>query len=437
MNRLFLRFVVLVLLAIVLATGVTYIIFSHLFGDPLDDIALKQASGQVFLLEQYVDKAPADEWLVRLNKVREVSELDLELLPLASALARLPEAKRAALLHGALVIDVASKSFFRRVDLNGSRYIDSDTEVIHAQHLPIDVALALRMEAIRVVVIALFLLLPIGWWSRRHWRSLQALARVADQVGEGQLDARAQVAKTSSIYPLAARINEMAGRIERLLEARKTLLHSVSHELRTPIARLEFGLELLRKAAANGALDGRIDALENDVVELNALVSELLSLTQLDHPQSVRRVAFAIGPLLQACAQNLEAGLRGKRLDCDVPAELGEVVGDARLLARALGNLLGNAAKYAGTRVRMSARRLDPATVLVMIEDDGPGIPPEERERVFEAFYRLAREQGGGAGGFGLGLAIAQTALRIHGGQIEIDQSALGGARLRVTIPNP
>src|SRR5471032_1123892 len=205
-------------------------------------------------------QAPADEWLARLNKVREVAGADVELLPLQAALPALPHSRRAALLSGAIVIDVAGKSFYRRVDLTGARYIGSDADVIHAQKLPIVVGQALRMEAIRYAIVALFLLLPIGWWSRAHWRGLQALSRVADDFCSGDLAARATVRRTSSIAPLATRINEMAARIARLLDARKNLLHSVSHELRTPIARLEFGLELLRAAAPDPALAKRIEA---------------------------------------------------------------------------------------------------------------------------------------------------------------------------------
>ncbi|NRR30941.1 two-component sensor histidine kinase [Oxalobacteraceae bacterium] len=439
MNRLFRRFAALVLLAVTLATLLIYLVFRMLFGDPLEQIATRQAAGQIFLLEQYIDKAPSDEWLVRLNKVREVSDTRLELLPLAGALAALPPGRHADLQRGAIVVDVAGKSFYRRVDLNGARYIDSDAEVIHAQQLPIDIGEALGMEAIRFGIVALCLLLPIGWWSRRHWHGLLALSRVAEEYGRGQLDARVQLPASSSMGPLAARMHEMAGRIAGLLDARKHLLHSVSHELRTPIARLEFGLELLRAAAADPALEQRIVAMEGDVDELKALVSELLELTRLDHAQSMRRQPFALNPLLReqvdACGQALRAGTRGLRLDDDVDAALGTMEGDRRLLARALANLLGNGVKYAAKRIALTASRDGAGNVRIVIADDGPGIPPEAREQVFEPFYRLGREQDLTAGGYGLGLAIARKAVQLHGGAIAIEQSALGGAAFVVTLP--
>lgn len=435
MNRIFLRFSVLMFLAITAATVVIYFTFSAWFGDPLEEIARRQVSGQVFLLEQYIDKAPRDEWLVRLNKVREISELHLDLLPLTAALQQVPDSKRALLMAGEVVIDIPGKSFFRRVDLDGHRYVDSDTEVMHAQNLPIDVGVALRMEAIRFALIALFLLIPIGWWSRAHWRALGALSRVADDFGAGLLTQRTQAKKTSIIYPLAQRMDLMAERIAGLLEARKALLHSVSHELRTPLARLEFGLELLRNAAANASLEDRIAAMEGDVQELNTLVSELLNLTQLDHPQSMQRKTFALGTLLHNCANAIEPSLKSLEFTVDIADDLGELVADQRLLARAINNLLGNAAKYAHARMALSARKLDHGTVVVTVEDDGPGIPVSERERVFEPFYRLNREPDHAANGFGLGLAIVHKALLLHGATIEIGTSELGGARFVLTIP--
>jgi two-component system OmpR family sensor kinase len=432
MNRLFWRYAGAAVLAIALASCVIYLTFSLLSGDPLEQIARRQAAGQIFLLEQYIDQAPADEWLPRLNKVREVSEVTLELQPLQAALAALPVAKRGPLLQGAVVMDVGGKGFYRRVDTQGARYIGSEDDVIHAQHLPIDIGEALAMEAIRAAVIALFLLLPIAWWSRAHGRGLASLSRVADDFGRGNLAARARIQPASSMAPLAGRINEMAERIGALLEARKHLLHSVSHELRTPIARLEFGLELLaeRHAAADPSMRRRIAAMGQDIEELKTLVNELLGLTRLDHEQALAREPFALAPLLRGCVPSGAAA----RFSAGIADDVGELHGDARLLARAINNLLGNAAKYAVSRIALSAARGGDGKVRIVIEDDGPGIPADQHERVFQPFYRLARDEDHAAGGYGLGLAIAARAVALHGGAIAVDRSPLGGARFTIVV---
>ena len=432
MNRIFFRFFMLVMLSITAATFVIYFAMSRLFGDPLDDIARRQASAQIFLIEQYVDEAPTDEWLVRLNRVREVSDTRFDLVTLEAARAALPATSLAALERGQVVLDVDNKAFYRRVDLKGERYIGSDEEVIHARDLPIDVNLALKMEAVRYVIVALALLVPIALWSRSHWQGLQKLSRVADEFGAGRLSARARMPRSASIYPLAERIDHMADRIEELLVSQKNLLHSVSHELRTPIARLEFALELLDAKANDPALRKRIAAMEGDLRELNELVNELLGMARLGSEQALQRETVAVAHLLRAAAGALPPG--GQALSVEADGQLGTLEADPRLLGRALSNLLRNAQKYAAAAIRLSARR-EGGRLLVAVEDDGPGIPDEERERVFEPFYRLDRSRDRATGGFGLGLSIARKAVLLHGGTVTVERSALGGAKFVISLP--
>jgi two-component system OmpR family sensor kinase len=434
-NRLFFRFFVLVMLSITVATFVIYVAISRLFGDPLEEIARRQAAAQIFLLEQYVDQAPADEWLARLNKVREVSRVHLDLIPLAAARAQVPARWRDALERGDVVLDATNKAFFRRVDVTGDKYIGSSDEVIHAQDLPIDINVALQMEALRYAIIALALLIPIAWWSRAHWQGLQALSNMADEIGAGKLSARTNVKSGASIYPLAQRLNHMAGRIEGLVESQASLLHSVSHELRTPIARLEFALELLRPAAPDGVLAPRIDAMQADLAELEALVAELLGMARIGSERTVQAAPFALAPALADCVGLLDR-LAGVDVDVDIDIDtaLGTVGGEQRLLMRALGNVLRNAQKYARSRITVSARRVA-GSIEIVVEDDGPGIPQAERERIFEPFYRLDRSRDRATGGFGLGLSIARKALALHGGSIVAEAATLGGARFALRWP--
>jgi len=290
---------------------------------------------------------------------------------------------------------------------------------------------------VRYCIVALALLLPIALWSRRHWQGLQLLARVADEFGAGKLSARARLRARDAAYPLAERMNAMAARIQELVEAQKSLLHAVSHELRTPIARLEFALELLADRAGDPAadpadLEQRIAAMHGDLGELNALVGELLSMSRLDGAGEPQRAPLDVAALLQACAEGLHP--RPGRLRCAWDEGLGSVNGDRRLLDRAVGNLLRNAQKYAVHDVVLAARRADGRLELA-VEDDGPGIPDEERERIFAPFYRLDRSRDRATGGFGLGLSIARKAVALHGGTLHVERSALGGARFVISLP--
>jgi signal transduction histidine kinase len=236
---------------------------------------------------------------------------------------------------------------------------------------------------------------------------------------------------SASVYPLAERINHMAGRIDSLLAGQRNLLHSVSHELRTPIARLGFALELLRASASDPTLEPRIAAMEGDVAELNDLVKELLGMIRLDSAQALQLDDTAVEDLLAGCIDALPPASCQPQVALALP--LGVIRADRRLLARAIGNLLTNAQKYGETRVALSARR--GATLEIVVEDDGPGIPAPERERVFEPFYRLDRSRDRATGGFGLGLSIAHKAVALHGGTIRVEDSALGGARFVISLP--
>jgi two-component system OmpR family sensor kinase len=137
--------------------------------------------------------------------------------------------------------------------------------------------------------------------------------------------------------------------------------------------------------------------------------------------------------VLRDCADSLHP--RPATLHVELGAKLGSVDGDRRLLARAVGNLLRNAQKYAAHTVALSARR-DGGLLEILVDDDGPGIPEDERERIFEPFYRLDRSRDRATGGFGLGLSIARKAVALHGGVLRVEQSPLGGARFVITVPD-
>lgn len=175
--------------------------------------------------------------------------------------------------------------------------------------------------------------------------------------------------------------------------------------------------------------------MEEDVHEPNALVSELLSLARLDQQHGMHVAIFPLAPVLRECEAKLGHAPAGKQAVFDISEDIGDVTGDSRLLARAVSNLLLNAAKYSVHRVALHASRPVPEQILVAVEDDGPGIPPDEHERLFEPFHRLDRSRYLATGGFGLGLAIARKAVRLHGGDIKAGDSVLGGACFVLTLP--
>lgn len=445
MNRLFLRFLIPVLLSIALATVLVYAVITWLFGDPIEKNAERQAAPQIFLIEQYIDKAATDEWLARLNKVREVSQVQFELIPLAQALEKVDRAQVKKLQSGKIVIDAANRALFRRVDLDGERYIGSDEDVLYAHNLPIDYWFNIRLEIVRFVIVAFVLLIPIAFWSRAHWRDIQALSRVTTAIGDGELSVRATTSSKASIYPLAQQINLMAARIEQLITAQRNLLHSVSHEIRTPIARLEFALEILQDSADSDAESiktnaeqekrkQRIQAMQADLSELNTLVSELLNMAKLEAQGQLSKVQLDVKALVEECLQHLPPMPAHLQLQTTLAMTDQLLQVDQRLIVRAIQNLLKNAFKYAEQRIIFSVQQ-DNEQCLISVEDDGAGIPDSDIEKIFEPFYRLDRSRDRATGGFGLGLSIVKQIVLLHGGSVVVLKSEMGGARFDIRLP--
>jgi two-component system OmpR family sensor kinase len=294
------------------------------------------------------------------------------------------------------------------------------------------------LEVVRYIIVAFVLLIPIGFWSRAHWRDIQALAKVTENFGAGQLSARASTPAAASIYPLAQQINQMANRIETLLSSQQHLLHSVSHELRTPIARLEFALEILQSGLGSSDINGkqtqRIIAMQGDLSELNSLVSELLDSAKLDAQGQLQRETIVLEMFIQNCLQHLPPKPQGLDLQVECAATNKSLFVDQRLLSRAIQNLLKNAYKYADQKI-IWRLKTQGEHWLISVEDDGAGIPASEREKIFDAFYRLDRSRDRATGGFGLGLSIVRQIIVLHGGRIHISESELGGAKFEISLP--
>ncbi len=261
---------------------------------------------------------------------------------------------------------------------------------------------------------------------------LLAVAHAAERIGGGELAARAGVRGEGAVAKLAGRFDAMADRVERMVEGRRGLLHGVSHELRTPLARIRFGLELLDEDDHTRRA-GRIEELERDLGELDALVGELLRYAELEGGAALHLEPLDLAALLEGFAEEA----RRVRPGIDVEfVSTGPAVQslDRRHVARSLSNLVTNAARYATARVGLTLSVGD-GDLVVCVDDDGPGVPLADRERIFEPFVRLDGARSRDQGGIGLGLALARRAVEAHGGTLTVSDSPMGGARFRWALP--
>lgn len=267
---------------------------------------------------------------------------------------------------------------------------------------------------------------------------LEALADAARAFGRGTLAARAPVRADDAAGKLADTFNEMAARIERLVESRQELLLAVSHELRTPVARLRFAVEMLAEAEEQADRDARAEAIHGDLEQLDALIGELLAFTRVGaegHP--IQRAPVALAELLpeRVRAARRLAPTKHVELLGAVDA-LPTVEADRRLLTRALDNLLSNAMRYSDGRVEVSVDASGGARspVVIQVDDDGPGVPAADRRRIFEPMVRLDAARSRDTGGVGLGLALVERIARAHHGEVGVDVAPLGGARFRLSL---
>jgi two-component system, OmpR family, sensor kinase len=262
---------------------------------------------------------------------------------------------------------------------------------------------------------------------RRLTQRLDDLRKGVERWGEGDLSARINESGSDELAFLAQRFNHAAERIETLIESHKSLLANASHELRSPLARIRMGLELM-EPEESAAFRKEI---QQNIAELDQLIDEILLASRLDARESdigTVELVDLTGLTAEECAR------AGAEL---VPSEDGRslmVQGVVKLLRRAIRNLLENARRYSSGPVKVELTREGDYAV-VRVRDRGPGVPPAERERIFEPFYRLA-----GAserhGGVGLGLALVRSITQRHHGQVQCEEQAGGGACFALRIPS-
>lgn len=258
---------------------------------------------------------------------------------------------------------------------------------------------------------------------RRITRRLERLQGSVQSWGGGDLSVRVPVEGRDEVASLATSFNDAADHIEALVASQKTLLANASHELRSPLARIRMAVELMGGSASPVLRD----ELVRNIGELDQLIDEVLLASRLDAPagEALRRELLDLAPIVAE-----ECGHAGAQLE-SVPAM---VMGDARLLRRMVRNLLENAKRYGeGTPVTVTLGACG-GRVQLDVCDRGPGVPEEEREQIFTAFYRLpgASERDGGVG---LGLALVRQIAARHGGEARCLPRDGGGSCFRVTMP--
>lgn len=289
--------------------------------------------------------------------------------------------------------------------------------------------LAHGAPALILSLILLFVAVALSAWPVAHHltRRLQALRRGVEMFGAGQLHHRVAVEGRDEVATLARSFNEAAQRIEGLVTSNRNLLANASHELRSPLARLKMAVSIMADLPPERAAQIK-DEIHQDIRELDALVEEVLLASRIDARQSIDRGPVDLVGLV------VEEGSRvGAEVDVAEGFPTQPYLGDDRLLRRAARNLLENARRYGGSDVRVQLSH-DAAYVFLRVNDRGPGVPAEQRERIFEPFYRLPGHAEH-AGGVGLGLSLVRQIAAKHGGHARCEPREGGGSCFVIQLP--
>ncbi|MEW2354481.1 HAMP domain-containing sensor histidine kinase [Spirillospora sp. NPDC029432] len=279
-------------------------------------------------------------------------------------------------------------------------------------------------------------LAAVAWsvWHavKRALRPVRTMTGELDTISDDRTFHQVTVpAGHDEVAELAGAVNRTLRRLERLNERQRAWVADASHELRSPLTGLRAKLELALEHPEDEDWPGAARSALVDADRLHRIISDLLVMAKLEAGVLGEQETIDLGELVRA-----ETARRGGRVPIELETDEGVLVHGARShLIRLLTNLLDNADRHARTWVRVAVGT-DGRHALLMVADDGPGIPPEERERVFQRFQRLAEGRRCDAGGTGLGLPISRDIAIAHGGNLVVgDADGTGGARLVLRLP--
>jgi signal transduction histidine kinase len=293
-----------------------------------------------------------------------------------------------------------------------------------------------------VLLIELALCAVFSFFLARYLlQPIRKLSHAAQALGRGDLTARAGPRlgrRRDEAGELVRQFDRMAERIALLIQSQQRFIGDVSHEIKSPLARLNMALGLARREV-NGLAPARFDRMEYEVGTISALIRELLTLSTMQAADAADRTGLVdLVDLVRSVIEDAKFEWRERPADIRLTCEEAQVhvPGDATLLRRAFENVLRNALFYtpAGTAVNVVIRRAA-GCVMLMVRDQGPGVPAGALDHLFDPFYRVDEARARNTGGVGIGLAICERAVRLHGGQVRAENVTPSGLSVTLELP--
>jgi len=266
-------------------------------------------------------------------------------------------------------------------------------------------------------------------------RDLARLTQHAQQMGKDGQQTTIAISNRSVLYPFANVFNAMATRLDEIMRSQKEMTLAVSHELRTPLARMKFALAITEEQNLPDGFQRQLSSINRDILEMESLINSFLAYAAFDQQsQQLNQREGHIQDLIQNIISRLSNHQDGN-IHIEVCDETrGEAITcEWSLMQTAIQNLIHNALGYAKAVIRVIIK-ISPTDFMIDVEDDGPGVPEEQRSRIFESFVRIYSELPNRSG-FGLGLALVKRIMDWHKGVVSCGASTLGGAKFELKWP--
>lgn len=419
MTRLFLRFYVGVLLILFVASLIANYVYTKQNLERNIAVIEEALGGGALLARDEIIRGGEEEYLQTMERLE--SRFKYPIRVIARSERPMPAEMDARLDQGEAVY------FWGMIQAS----LPSSPYLVELGPLPQFVGPSDYVELLALAAIFLLAAVAIAFLLRPVAKQLRTVEAVAMEIANGDFSARIED-KSSNTVQLSHAFNTMANHVENSIKDQKELLQAVSHELRTPLARIRFASELIRTARDDEQRDTRIIAIETATEELDELVGELLNYVRFgDANQMANQVTVNVPELIEEVVEShrpLVPNLNIQTVFSDAPTNF---LTHRNGLARAIGNLIGNACKFGTTKVEVSATA-DSEHLLITVDDDGNGIEEGHRERIFEPFHRANHET---LPGHGLGLALVRRICIRLNGSVIASKSPLGGARLQIQLP--
>ncbi len=415
------RTILMILIPLVIAQVIVANAFFGNHWSRVHDTLARTLAGEVTTMMNFLDSGntPAMQEMARdiginvsinpsLNRPKHNDNKSMEAGRLASELSK--RMKRSAQIY----IDKGKRLVFIDVPTNSGQIATFGTSLYRIYSTSTEVFIIWLIGSILIVsiLVAPFIIM--------HTRSIRRIARAAGRFGRG-LDAPGfEPTGSKEIREAAHAMITMKERLNRYNRTRTDMLNAVSHDLKAPLTRMRLAIE------TGGAND---TDLIRDIDRMTEMVNGYLAFARGEMPeieQATELPAMLIRTARDAAPQ--------KKIITDFPDSPTQFYARPMALASAFANIIENAARYATTTIKIIEHDFDDH-IEIIIEDDGPGIPDDKKKDVMRPFVRLDEARGSNTGGTGLGLSIAQTAIENHGGQIFLENSDMGGLRVRVVLP--